>query len=149
MKENSFFEASTFQGDGTTIKYDATKPNRSDAVGKAYKRNSDGTHSLVEDGDEVAGIVCEVGINNNFTGAYLFGGLLFLIGHNQTVARGDKIVGALGPSSAKGYIKTATLVQSTDDTIAKVRTALIEERKGRGTVLEFDTTKALVAFAGR
>ena len=39
MKEHPFVVTTTLKGDGTTIKYDITKPNRSDAVGKAYKYN--------------------------------------------------------------------------------------------------------------
>ena len=49
MKEHPFVVTTTFQGDGRTIKYDATKPGRSDAVGKAYKLNGD-TAELVADG---------------------------------------------------------------------------------------------------
>ena len=166
MKEDAFYEASTFQGDGTTIKYDPTKPNRSDAVGKAYKRNANGTYSLVSDGDEVEGIVIAVTSNNKFTGAYLFGGLLFPIGHGQTVTRDSKIVGALGPSSAKGYVKSAPALPSDLSTLAATdidsdaekltvhnaaRTAinaLIGNAKGKGKILDFDTTQALVAFGG-
>lgn len=166
MKENSFFETSTFKGDGRTIKYDIAKPNRSDAVGKAYKRNPDGTHSLVGDGEEIEGIVLEVGSTHRFTGAYLFGGLFFLIGEGETVARNQRIVGALGPDGALGYVKGATAPPDTLSTLAAAdidtdaeklaaynaaRTAinaLIENRKGRGKILDFDTKKALVAFAG-
>ena len=36
IKEHPFLVTTTLQGDGVTIKYDVTKPNRSDAVGKAY-----------------------------------------------------------------------------------------------------------------
>ena len=102
MKEQPFVVTTTFQGDGDTIKYDVTKPGRSDAVGKAFKINADGKGELVDDGDEIEGKVLEVDDDHKFTGAYMFGGLLFPLGNNQTVVSGDKLVGALGPNSEKG-----------------------------------------------
>ena len=48
IKEHPFLVTTTLQGDGVTIKYDVTKPNRSDAVGKAYTINADGRQSLRE-----------------------------------------------------------------------------------------------------
>ena len=57
LKEHPFLVTTTFQGDGTTIKYDITKPNRSEAVGKAFKINDDGKGELVDDGDEIDGKV--------------------------------------------------------------------------------------------
>ena len=45
---------------------------------------------------------------NNITAAYMFGGLRLPLGESETVAKGDKLVGALGPSSAKGYVKAAS-----------------------------------------
>lgn len=166
MKENVFLETDTYRGDGTTILYDATKRNRSDAVGKAYKRNPDGTHSLVDDGEEVEGIVLQVASDNRFTGAYLFGGLFFLIGDGETVTRNSKIVGALGPDSAKGYVKDAPSMPSAladlaateiDDDAEKLAAynaarqainSIVAASKGKGNVLNFDTTKALVRFGG-
>ena len=47
IKEHPFVVTTTLKGDGTTIKYDVTKPNRSDAVGKAYRMNADGKAELV------------------------------------------------------------------------------------------------------
>lgn len=176
MKENTFFETDTFQGDGTTIKYDATKRNRSDAVGKAFRINDDGKGALVADGEEIDGIVLQVASDDKFTGAYLFGGLFFLIGDNQTVSKGDKIVGALGPSNAKGYIKSAPDITALPTALADLEAAdinddteklaaynaartainavsttvrdLIAANKGKGNILNFDTTKALVRFNG-
>ena len=147
MAEHPFLVTTTFQGDGTTIKYDATKPNRSDAVGKAFKLNpTTGKGELVVDEDEIEGIVTEVDDDDKFTGAYMFGGLTVPIGHNATVAVNDKIVGALGPDSAKGYVKGATEVVDTNDTVAKLRTAVQAAEKGRGRVMEKTTTEVLVAF---
>ena len=165
MNEQPFVVSTTFQGDGNTIKYDPTKPGRSDAVGKAYKLNGD-TAELVADGQEIDGIVVSVDDDNKFTGAYMFGGLLLPIGLNQTVAKGDKLVGALGPNSAKGYVKAAedapsalaNIAETDIDTNAEIVTvvnagrtainALGSEAKGKGHVLEVDATHALTAFPG-
>ena len=59
IKEHPFVvTTTTLKGDGVTIKYDVTsKPNRSDAVGKAYRMNADGKAELVGDGEEFDGKV--------------------------------------------------------------------------------------------
>ena len=105
IKEHPFLATTTLKGDGVTIKYDVTKPNRSDAVGKAYRMNADGKAELVGDGEEFDGKVTHVDDNHNITAAYLFAGLRLPLGDSATVAKGDKLVGALGPGSAKGYVK--------------------------------------------
>lgn len=153
MKEHPFVVTTTFQGDGETIKYDVTKPGRSDAVGKAFKLNADGKGELVEEGEAFDGKVLEVDDDHKFTGAYMFGGLLFPIGEGATVARGDKLVGALGPDSAKGYVKGATAItRPADDANAgAVRTAvqtIADNENGKGQVLEVDSTHALASFPG-
>jgi len=175
LKEHPFLVTTTFQGDGDTIKYDATKPNRSDAVGKAFKINADGKGELVGDGDEIDGKVISVDDDHKFTGAYMFGGLNFPLGENQTVARGDKLVGALGANRAKGHVKavsapaalpsdiTAIGADGDVDSDTKRLTAhnaartqinsvsatvkgLVAAAKGKGSVLNSDTTHALVAL---
>ena len=163
LKEHPFLVTTTFQGDGTTIKYDITKPNRSDAVGKAFKINSDGKGELVEDGDEIDGKVISVDDDHKFTAAYMFGGLRLPLGDGETVSRGDKIVGALGANSAKGHIKSATkptaleaIAAADFDTsteelgvhnAARAQiTNIVNALKAKGSVLESDTTHALVAL---
>ena len=166
LKEHPFLVTTTFQGDGTTIKYDITKPNRSEAVGKAFKINDDGKGELVDDGDEIDGKVIAVDDDHKFTAAYMFGGLRLPLGENATVTRGDKVVGALGASNAKGHVKALPDLSLPADLAAEtgsvdldkhnaIRTAInslkaqVEELaglKGKGTVLESDTTHALVAL---
>ena len=166
LKEHPWLVTTTFQGDGTTIKYDITKPNRSDAVGKAFKLNENGIGELVDDGDEIEGKVIAVDDDHKFTAAYMFGGLRLPLGENATVTRGDKVVGALGASSAKGHIKALPALSIPSDLAAEtgavdldkhnaIRTgvnslkAQVEELaglKGKGSVLESDTTHALVAL---
>ena len=149
LKEHPFVVTTTFQGDGDTIKYDITKPNRSDAVGKAYKINpTTGLGELVDNGDEIDGKVLSVDDDNKFTAAYMFGGLRLPLGSGATVTRGDKVVGALGAGSAKGYVKAAT--KPTADIAATYSEAevqsIVDSLKGKGTVLDFDTTEALIAL---
>lgn len=166
LKEHPFLVTTTFQGDGDTIKYDITKPNRSEAVGKAFKINDDGKGELVDDGDEIDGKVIAVDDDHKFTAAYMFGGLRLPLGENATVTRGDKVVGALGASKAKGHVKALPALSLPADLAAEtgsvdldkhnaLRTAInslkaqVEELaglKGKGTVLESDTTHALVAL---
>ena len=162
IKEHPFLVTTTLQGDGVTIKYDVTKPNRSDAVGKAYTINADGKAELAGDGDQIDGKVNHVDDANNITAAYMFGGLRLPLGDGETVAKGDKLVGALGPSSAKGYVKTApaatalaALVTADIDTDAEkltaynaARTQISNLAAGKGAVIDFDSTDALVAFPG-
>ena len=77
IKEHPFVVTTTLKGDGVTIKYDVTKPNRSDAVGKAYRMNADGKAELVGDGEEFDGKVTHVDFENNITAAYMFARLAF------------------------------------------------------------------------
>ena len=154
LKEHPFVVTTTFQGDGSTIKYDITKPNRSDAVGKAFKINpTTGLGELVADGDEIDGKVLSVDDDNKFTAAYMFGGLRLPLGTGATVARGDKVVGALGAGNAKGYVKKGQPDDLADVAAAPtqaehnaVRAAVNAIKKSKGTVLEFDTTHALVTL---
>ena len=165
MKEHPFVVTTTFQGDGDTIKYDITKSGRSNAIGKAFKINADGKGELVDDGDAIDGKVLDIDDDHKFTAAYMFGGLRLPIGDSETVARGDKLLGALGPDSAKGYVKAVAapssleaLVSTDIDDDAKKLAAynaaraeisdLVDATDGAGKVLEVDATHALVAFPG-
>ena len=146
LKEHPWLVTTTFQGDGTTIKYDITKPNRSDAVGKAFKINANGQGELVGDGEEIDGKVIAVDDDDKFTAAYMFGGLTLPLGNSATVARGDKVVGALGAGSAKGHVKGAPAVNAGETTTETLASQVVNARKGAGKVLESDTTHALVAM---
>ena len=115
--------------------------------------------------------------DTQITAAYLFGGLRVPLASGETVKRGDKLVAGLGPSNAKGYVKAVSApanlpadlsgycgigdVGSAAD-IATAENAgraqinnvsatvgdVIDALKGKGSVLEFDTTHALMAFPG-
>ena len=177
LKEHPFVVTSSFTADGTTITYDKNVENRSTAVGLAFTINADGKAALVADGDEIIGKVLAVDDDNIMTGAYICGGLRLPLGKNVTVARGDKIVGALGTKNEKGYVKavpappapvatnakedyTDSDVQNStalDEAFNATNTALNTTAaavnsigkivsKGRGLIVDFDDTAALIAL---
>ena len=165
LKEHPFLATTSFKHDKKTITYDITAKNRSTAVGKVYKINADGKAELPADGEEFDGVIIAVD-DTQITGAYLFAGLRVPIANGATVARGDKLVAGLGPSSAKGYVKTvpalslpedldALTAAPTQETHNAVRTAVnslkgevaeLAGLKGKGSVLEFDATHALITM---
>ena len=162
LKEHPFLATTSFKHDKKTITYDPTAPNRSTAVGKVYKLNDDGVAELPADGEEFDGVIIAVDATQ-ITGAYLFAGLRVLLASGATVKRGDKLVAGLGPSNAKGYVKAvafpedlATLAATDIDTDAEKLTVhnaartqineVVAALKGKGSVLEFDTTHALITL---
>ncbi|MYC74948.1 hypothetical protein F4X10_06585 [Candidatus Poribacteria bacterium] len=176
MKEHPFVVTTSIPHDNSTITYDVTKPNRSTAVGKVYKINSAGKAELPADGEAFDGVIIAVD-STHITAAYMFGGLRVPIANSATIARGDKLVAGIGASNAKGYVKAvsapaalpadiAALAADGDvDSDAKIRTTqnavrtqvnnvsetvvdVLDALKGKGSVLEFDTTHALLAFPG-
>ena len=162
LKEHPFLATTSFKHDKKTITYDPTAPNRSTAVGKVYKLNDDGVAELPADGEEFGGVIIAVDATQ-ITAAYLFGGLRVPLASGATVKRGDKLVAGLGPSNAKGYVKAvafpedlAVLAATDIDTDAEKLTVHNDARtqinevvaalKGKGSVLEFDTTHALITL---
>jgi len=140
LKEHPFVVTSSFIADGDTITYDKNAENRSAAVGKAFKINADGQAELVADGDEIVGKVLAVDEDNVITGAYICGGLRLPLGNSVTVARGNKLVGALGADSAKGFVKAVAAAPEAVDTDAK--TDYADADVGTSTDLDeiFNTT---------
>ena len=175
LKEHPFVVTTSIPHDKSTIKYDITKKNRSTAVGRVYKINDDGKAELPADGEEFDGVIIAVD-DTQITAAYLFGGLRVPLASNETVKRGDKLVAGLGPSNAKGYVKAVSApadlptdladlagTDIDDDTkkLAAYNAArtqinsvsatvddLADAAKGKGSVLEFDTTHALMTMTG-
>ena len=176
LKEHPFVVTTSIPHDKSTIKYDITKKNRSTAVGRVYRINDDGKAELPADGEEFDGVIIAVD-DTQITAAYLFGGLRVPLASGELVKRGDKLVAGLGPSNAKGYVKACEcLLQiylrnladlagtDIDDDTKKLaaynaaRTQinsvsatvddLVDIAKGKGSVLEFDTTHALMTMTG-
>jgi hypothetical protein len=99
-------EYATFKTDGVTIVYDDTKGGGSTAVGKAVTFSADDTVALAADGDAIVGQL--VLVESDDKANVQFKGYVELpAGASATVTRGNTIVGALGASSAKGYIRNA------------------------------------------
>ena len=66
------------------------------------------------DGDEFDGKVTHVDDKHNITAAYLFGGLRLPLGESVTVAKGDKLVGALGPVAFERLREICTRIESAE-----------------------------------
>ena len=158
LKEHPFVVTTSIKHDKSTIKYDKTKKNRSDAVGKVYKINAAGKAELPADGEEFEGVIISVD-ETQITAAYMFGGLKVPLatsgGSTVTVVRGDKLVAGLGPSNAKGFVKSGSVADLADVSAVPtqaehnaVRAAINNLKKGKGSVMEFDKTHALLAFPG-
>lgn len=120
MDQHPFVITSSFRADGDTIAYDKSAENRSTAVGKAFTINTEGKAVLVSDGDEIIGKVLAVDDDNVMTGAYICAGLRLPLGDGQKVVRGDRLVGALGANSAKGYVKAVPAPPSAVATNSRV-----------------------------
>ena len=167
LKEHPFLITTSFKHDKKTITYNPTAPNRSTAVGKVFKLNDDGVAELPADGEEFDGVITHVDATQ-ITGAYMFGGLRVPLANGATVARGDKLVAGLGPSSAKGYVKAVPALSLPADladvsaaptqadhnaALAAINSVIAEVTelsglKGNGSVIDFDATHALLAFGG-
>jgi hypothetical protein len=131
----------TFDGDGSTIVYDKTKPGGSAAVGLAASISSDHTAQLTNDGDVVLGKVVAVEADGKCT--IQFEGVMALpAGNAITVVSGKKVVGALGAASARGYIRNPVAIGGTF-----AQGAATDNGNGRGLVLDASTqTACLVDF---
>ena len=96
----------TFKIDNSTITYSATAKGGSSQIGLAVTFSADDTVALTADGDPVVGKLLFVSADNKCT-VQIEGGMTLPGGASATLTRGSAIVGALGASSAKGYIRSA------------------------------------------
>lgn len=125
----------TFIIDDSTITFDATKAGGSAAVGKAVTLSAGGTIALCADADPVLGKLESVEWDKRATviegpGAYV----TLPGGDSATLTVGTKIVGALGPDSAKGYIRSTSSSEAT----------AVEAQLARHTIIHAGTTTAVV-----
>ena len=102
------FGAETFSVDNSTITYSATAAGGAAAtmIGKAVSLSADRTVALCADGDAVLGKLILVEPDGKCT-VQTRGYVTLPAGASATVTRGTGIVGALGASSARGYIRSA------------------------------------------
>lgn len=121
----------TFKIDNSTITYSATSANGSASVGLAVTFSADDTVALTADGNAVAGKLLGVSADNKAR-VQVAGFCDLPAGASASVTRGKSIVGALGASSAKGYIREVAT-----GTAAELGVA-------RGRIIRNGTTTAVV-----
>ncbi len=117
---------------GSTITFDATKAGGAAAtmIGKAVSLTTDDTVDLCQDGDHIIGKLQKVE-DDGFCSVQDDGVVELPAGASATVTVGAPIVGALGGSSARGYVRAAAA-------------SAAEARDAVGTILNNDVTTALV-----
>lgn len=96
----------TYKIDASTIIYDASKTGGSAQVGLAVTFSAANTVALAADGDAVIGKLILVESDDK-ANVMTHGTMTLPGGASATLTLGAKIVGALGASSAKGYIRSA------------------------------------------
>jgi hypothetical protein len=102
------YRAETFKADGSTIVFDATAANGSAVAGRAVSHVV-GTQDAVElsaAGQAILGRLDHVEGDGSVV-VQTEGECKLPQGDAVDVVRGDRIVGALGPASARGYIGPA------------------------------------------
>lgn len=98
-------ERTTYRIDGSTITFDPAVANGSSVVGRAVTLSGDGVVALAADGDAIVGKLIQVE-SDGACAVQDEGYLTLPAGQGATITRGTAIVGALGPASAKGYIRS-------------------------------------------
>lgn len=123
----------TFMIDNSTIVYDGTASQGAAAtmIGKAVSLSADDTVQLVADGDAIVGKLIKVESDNKAV-VQVEGFTTLPGGASAALTRGLKFVGALGASSARGYIREAASATPA------------ELNKGRGRIVRNGTTTAVV-----
>lgn len=94
----------TFKIDNSTIVYSATAVNGSVSVGLSVTLSASDTVALASDGNAIVGKLVSV-TKDNFATVQIGGGMTLPGGVSAALTLGKKVVGALGASSAKGYIR--------------------------------------------
>jgi hypothetical protein len=131
------YDAITMKIDNSTIVYDGTQARGAAAtmLDKAVTLSADDTVALCADGDYVFGKLLKVEADG-FCTVQRWGMATLPAGASAAVTRGKKIVGALGASSAKGYIR-------------EVATATAAELgRQRGEIINSADTTAVVVDLG-
>lgn len=128
----------TYIIDNSTITYSATATGGSASVGLAVTLSADKTVALCADGDPILGKLILVESDNKCA-IQTEGYCTLPGGASATLTAGAKIVGALGASSAKGYIRavaatTGSYVQGTAN----------DALKGAHKIIDATTTTAVV-----
>jgi hypothetical protein len=120
----------TYPIDNSTIIYDATKANGSAQVGLAVTFSADRTVALTADGNRVVGKLIKVEGDNKAV-VQVEGYVQLPGGASASLTVGKAIVGALGASSAKGYIREVATATAAELGVC------------RGEIVDNDTTTAV------
>ena len=136
----------SFYIDDSTITYSATEGNSSAQAGErlAVSLSADETVQLAADGESIVGrleklekdvigvlaVVAVEGVRMRFKG-----------GASATLTRGVGIVGALGASSARGYVRSPVAAGGT-----YAQAAVNEAARARGVLIDDDATDPVVMF---
>lgn len=133
------YDAITKKIDNSTITFDATKANGSAAVGLAVTivPGTVDAVALVADGDRVLGKLLKVEADG-FCTVQDTGFVSLPAGSGATVTPGQPVVGDLGASSAKGYIRDAVAIGS-----SFAQAELVERSKARGVIHNAETTTSV------
>ena len=110
----------TYKIDNSTIVFDRTKVGGSAQVGLAVTFSAADTVALTADADEVVGKLIKVESDKKAT-VMTEGTMELPGGESATLTLGTKIVGDLGASSAKGYIRSAASGQAAELLVARGR----------------------------
>lgn len=129
----------TFKIDNSTITYSASQPGGSAGVGLAVTLSADATVALTAADDLVLGKLIRVQADN-FCTVQLAGAVTLPAGQSVSVTAGKRIAGALGPSSAKGYIKEVA------NAVTPTATEVNNINKGRGLILDASDTTAVAVY---
>lgn len=130
------YEAIEQFADASTINYSATTVGGSTAIGLAVTLSGNDTIALCADGDPILGKLLKVEVDGLCT--VQTGGFTTLPGGSSaTLTRGSAIVGALGASNAKGYIRSAA--SGTAAELIKCRHSILNNA---------DTTNVMVSLRG-
>lgn len=124
---------------GSTITYAATSSGGSASVGLAVTMagGTDQTVDLAADAEHVYGKLIKVE-SDGYCTVQRRGVVTLPAGSGASVTVGKRVVGALGASSAKGYIRE--LAAATSGSAAEINAAV----EARGKILDNDTTTAVV-----
>jgi len=116
--------------DNSTITYDSTQLHGSAQIGLAVTLSGDGTVALCADADPVYGVLSEVEYDGKCR-VQIEGYAQLPGGASATLTPKLKFVGALGASSAKGYIR------------AIAPATLADVAAGRGRIVDHSVTTAV------
>lgn len=126
------YRAISLWADGSTITFSASAKDGSAVVGRAVGlvAGTQNTIELVADGQAVLGRLDKVEGDGGCT-VQVEGQCYLPAGDSQTLVRDSKIVGALGASSAKGFIRSAvspggSYVQGTQVDAARARHSVLD-----------------------